>query len=117
MDNVVISLVERAVKSIIGSSGHGPSSVAQNPDWRDFTSKTENTPLVSASSRLVLKVDQNRNDETGNDETSKMAAFRIAHAHRIFQTNTFFKKMEKISMRVFENLAAYANKSLTMNWN
>ena len=64
MDNVVIPRVQIAVKSITGSSGKGPSSIVQNPNRRDFTGNTENTPLISASSRLDLSVDQDRNVET-----------------------------------------------------
>ena len=36
MDKVVILGVEIAVKSITGSSGHGPNSEVQNPNRRDF---------------------------------------------------------------------------------
>ena len=69
MDNVVMPRVEMAVRSITGSSGQGSSSLAQNPDRADFTGNTENTRLMSASSRLDLIVDQNRDEETRNVET------------------------------------------------
>ena len=37
MDKVVIPRAEMTVRSITGSSGHGPNSVVQNPARRDFT--------------------------------------------------------------------------------
>ena len=52
--NVLILRVEMALRSIRDSSRNGPSSVVQNPEGRDFTGRTENTPLRSASSRLDL---------------------------------------------------------------
>ena len=68
MDIIVIPRVEMAVRSITGSSVQGPSSVVQNPDRRDFTGNTENTPLMLASSRLDLNVDQDTDDEIRNVE-------------------------------------------------
>ena len=50
MDTVVMLRVEMAVRSITRSSGHGPSTVVQNPDRRDFTENNKKTPLISASS-------------------------------------------------------------------
>ena len=52
MNKMVIPRVEMVVTSITGSSGHGPNSIVQDPDPRDFTGNNENTPLMSASSRL-----------------------------------------------------------------
>ena len=49
-DKVVKPRVEMAVRSVTESPGRGPSSVVQNPDRRDFTMNTGNTPLVLASS-------------------------------------------------------------------
>ena len=66
MDSVVIPHFEMAVRSITESSGSGPSSVVQNPDRWDFGGNTENTRLMSASSRIDLKVDQDKNDDTRN---------------------------------------------------
>ena len=42
MDNLVIPRVETAVRSITGSSGRGPNSVAHNHDQRDFSGNMEN---------------------------------------------------------------------------
>ena len=67
IDNVVIPRVELAVKSITGSAGHGTSSEVQNPDRRDFLGNIRNTLVMSASSRLDLDNELNRNDETRND--------------------------------------------------
>ena len=66
MDNVVMPRFELAVRSITKLSGREPNCVVQNPDQRDFTGNTENTPLMSASSRLNLNIEQERNDETRN---------------------------------------------------
>ena len=83
-----------AVTSIIDSSGHGPNSVVQNPDRRDFAGKTENTPFMSASSRFDLNIDQDRVDEVGvieNFEDGDHTALKPnydgrAHSHHIFHT-------------------------------
>ena len=56
------------MRSVTGSSGHGPNSTIQNPGRRDFIGITENTPLKSASSRLALNIDQDRIDETRDIE-------------------------------------------------
>ena len=54
MDCVVIPRVEMmTVRSITESSGGRPSSVVQNPDQREFTGVSGNTPLMSLSSRMV----------------------------------------------------------------
>ena len=57
-----------AVRSITESSGSGPNNMVQNPDQRDFSDKTEKTSLISASSRVDLNIEQNRNDDTRNVE-------------------------------------------------
>ena len=89
MDKVVIPRVEMAVKSITGSSGHGLNSEVQNPYQRDFSKNAGNTPLISASSRLDLNTNQDRNDETRNEENFEDGDFpalrpnhdRRSHAH------------------------------------
>ena len=90
MDKVVILRFELAVWSITGSSGHGPNIVVQHADRRDFMRKTENTRIMSASSRLDLNNDQVRIDETRDFENLEDGAFlalrhnydRWAHVHR-----------------------------------
>ena len=67
IDNVVIPRVETAVKAITGSTGHGTNGEVQNSDRRDFIGNIRNTPLVSASSRLDLDAELNRNDESRNN--------------------------------------------------
>ena len=42
--------------------------MAQNPDWREFPSSTENIPLMFTSSRVDSSFDWDRNDETRNIE-------------------------------------------------
>ena len=89
IDNVVIPRVGMAVKSITGSTGHGTNSKVQNPDRRDFIGHIKNTPLMSASSRLDLDAELNRNDETRNNEDFEEGDFpalrpnydRRMHAH------------------------------------
>ena len=89
LNNVVISRVEMAVRSITGSSGNGPNSIVQNPDQRDFTGNTENTPLRLASSRLDLNIEKDEIDETRDLDNSEDGDFpetrlnydRRAHAH------------------------------------
>ena len=88
--NVVITRVEMAVKSITGLTGHGTNSEVQNPDRRDFLGNIRNTPLTSASSRLDLDNELNRNDETRKYEDFEDGDFRAitsncdrrAHAHQ-----------------------------------
>ena len=92
MDNVVIPRVETAVPSNTAASGHGPASTVQNPDRRDFIGNAENTPLKLASSRLVLKIDRDRIDETRDIENFEDSDFlalkpnndRQAHTHHRF---------------------------------
>ena len=77
------------IRSITESSGQGLSSVVQNPDQRDFPESTENTPLMSASNRVDLNIDQGRNDEgrtveifeDGDLPALRPNYDRIAHAH------------------------------------
>ena len=64
MDKVILPRVEMPVRSITGSLGHGPNSVVQNSERANFTGNTETNPLMSASSRLGLNIDQGRIDET-----------------------------------------------------
>ena len=66
--------VEMSVRSIIESSGGGPNSMVRNPDRRDFSCNTENTPLMSASSR-DLNIDQDRYDESHNVENFEAGDF------------------------------------------
>ena len=68
MDKMVIPRVELALRSITGSSGHGPISEVPNSDRRDFLGNGVKTPLMSTSSRLDLDTSQDRNDETFNKE-------------------------------------------------
>ena len=84
MDNVVMPRVEMAVRSVTESSRRGPSCVVQNPDQRNFSGNTENTPPMTVSSRVDLYFDQGRHDETCKVEN--FAALRPkydrrAHAH------------------------------------
>ena len=80
---MLIIRVEMPVRSFTGSLG-------QKPDWRDFTGNSVNTPLMSASSRLDLSEDQDRDDETRNIDNFEHGNFpaiklydRRAHTHHI----------------------------------
>ena len=73
MDKVVIPRVAMAVRSITGSSGHGPCSEVQNPDRRDFLGNAGNTPLMSAS----CNTSQDKNDETRNEENFEDGDFSV----------------------------------------
>ena len=85
MNDVVIPRVEIAVRSITGSSGNGRNSIFQNTDQRDFTGKTENTPLRSASTRLDLNIYQDIKDGTrdiDNSEDGNFPATRLNYDRR-----------------------------------
>ena len=89
IDNVVIPRVEMAVKLVTGSTGHGTNSEVQNLDRRDLLGNIRNTPLMSASSRLDLDNELNKNDETRDNEDFEDVNYpalrsvydRRAHAH------------------------------------
>ena len=89
MSHEVIPRVEMAVRLITGPSGNGPNSIVQNPDRRDFTGNTENTPLRSASSRLDLNFEQDEIDESpdidkfddGDFPATRLNYDRRAHIH------------------------------------
>ena len=79
------------VRSIIDSSGRGPISMVQNADQRDFTGNIEGTPLISASSRVYLNVNQDGIDDTHNVENFQAFDFPAvqpkcdwkAHTHHL----------------------------------
>ena len=89
MNNVMIPRVDMAVRLITCSSRSGPNSLVQNPDQKDFTGNTKNTPLRSAFSRLDLNVEQDEKDETRDIDNSEDRDFpatrlrydRRAHTH------------------------------------
>ena len=73
-----------AVRSIAGSSRHGPNSTVQNPDRRDFIGNTENTPFKSASSRLDVNIDQDRIDESHDVENFEDGDFpALGHSSQL----------------------------------
>ena len=75
LNNVVIPRVEMAVWLITGSSGNGPKSIVRKPDRRDFSGKTNNTPLRLASSHLDLNIEQDGMDETRDIDNSEDVDF------------------------------------------
>ena len=89
LDNVNIPRVEIAVRSITGSSRHGPNSTEQKHDRKDFIGNTDNTPLKSTFAGLDLNIDLDRINETlliENFEDGNFPALgpnydRQAHAH------------------------------------
>ena len=99
MDNLVIPRVVLAVRSITGSSGHGPKSVVQYPDQENSSGNMENTPLMTASSRIDTNINKDKKDETRNVENFEDGHFpalrlkcdRQSHTHHsIF---TYFHKL------------------------
>ena len=68
INKMVILRFEMAVRSITGSSGYGSNSEVQNHDRRDSFGIASNTSFISASSRLDLNTNQDRNDETRNEK-------------------------------------------------
>ena len=68
MDKMIIPRVEMTVKSITGSSRHGPISEVQNLDRKDLLGNAGNTPLKLGSRRLDLNTNQDRKDEIRNEE-------------------------------------------------
>ena len=56
------------MRSITGSSGHGPNNEVLHLDRRDFLRNAGNTPLMSACSRSESNTNQDRNDETRNEK-------------------------------------------------
>ena len=115
MYKVVLPRAEMAVRSITGSSGHGPLSVVQNPNRRAFTENTENTPLMSASSRLDLNSDQDRIDEARDIENFEDGDFlalkpnydRRAHTHHSyfeFFTQCFVRKICDFALQIRSQL-------------
>ena len=75
MDNVLLPDIKMAVRSTNETSGRGPSSMVQNPQQKDFSRNYENTPLVSASRRSQLNIEQERYDETRNARKLKGGDF------------------------------------------
>ena len=105
METVVIPWVEMTVRSITGSSEQRLSSVVQNTDRRDFTGNNENFPLLSASSRLNLNVEQYWDFEirnVGNYEDGDFSALRAMYDrqphthHMVTQRNAPRKTISKI---------------------
>ena len=75
MDIVLLPQFKMAKRSMNESSGQGPSSVAQNPHRKDFSGNYENTPLMSASRRSHLNIEQERYGETRNARKFKGGKF------------------------------------------
>ena len=73
------------VESITGSSGNGPNSVVQNLDRREYWKHS----LMSPSSRLDSKIEQDKVDESRDIENFEDGEFpalrpnydRRAHVH------------------------------------
>ena len=98
INNVVIPRVEVVVRSITGSSGRGPNSVAQNPDHEDFSENIENTPLKTASSRADLNNDQDRIDETRNFGNFEGGDFPVLSPNYDRQSHTHHSSRQFVGM-------------------
>ena len=101
LDSVVIPEVEKAVRSITGSSGHGPSSEIQNSDRRDFRRNTEDTPLMTASSCMELNPDHSKNDETQNNESIQDNDFTALRSICDWRTHTRHKSFLSPFLEIF----------------
>ena len=88
MDSVVLQRVEMAVRSITGSSVHGPNSVFQNLDQIDFSGNPEDTPIMTASSRTDLNINHSRNDEMQKNETTENNDLPALRSNYEGQTHT-----------------------------
>ena len=76
MDYLIIPKIEISVRSVLESSERGANGIVQNPVNREFSAVMENTPLMTASSRTDLIIDQDRNDETCNGKILADGIFR-----------------------------------------
>ena len=111
--NMVIPRVELAVKLITGSTGHGTNSEVHNPDRRVFSGIFRNTPLMSASRRLDLEKELNRNDENRYDVDFEDGDFpplkhendRREHAHHIIKGQLSLKRKFEIGKSGFQKLS------------
>ena len=68
---VVIPIIEVAVRSITGSAGRGPNNVVQSLDPKRSSRSMENT----ASSRVDLSIDRDKNDESRKVENFEDGCF------------------------------------------
>ena len=71
MGAVVIRRTKVAVRSVTGTSGHGPNSIAHSPDQREFLGNTEVTPNMKASSCTALNTNHSRNNDIRYKENTK----------------------------------------------
>ena len=94
MYKMVIPRVAMAVSSITGSSGHGRNSEVQNPDRRSFLRSAGNTPLMSASDRLDLNTNQNRNDETRHEKNFEDGDFPALRSNHDRRTQAHHSRVE-----------------------
>ena len=101
MGIVVISGVENAVRSIIKSSECGRKSVVENPEQRDFSRMTEDTPLMMASSRTDLNINHDRK-ETQNNKTVQDGDFLALKTSYDRQTDTH-KRPRRVCNKQAEN--------------
>ena len=68
IENLVIPMLELAMKSVNASSGHRVGSVVLDPDQRDFSRSIGSLQMI-ASSRINSHTDLNRIDETRGNFT------------------------------------------------
>ena len=104
----------------------------RNPDRKYFLGNFRETPLISASSRLDLDNDLNRNDETRNDEDLDDGQFlalkpnydQREHVHyNYFAENKFFHNIlaksnrNEIAIEILEEFkCVYLQKFGRLEW-
>ena len=72
---------ETTVKSTNRLSRLRTNSVAQNPEQRDFPGNMEDTPLMTATKRIAININNDTNDETRKSEKAEDGNFQV------FQSN------------------------------
>ena len=75
VDIVVTPKFKKTVRYNSGSSSRRPNSVVHKHGQRDFLGNEQNTPLMMASRRLGLNIDQERNIETLEVQNSEYSIF------------------------------------------
>ena len=104
MNNVVRPRAEMAVRLITVSSERGPKSEVRNSDLRDFSRNMENVPLLTASSRTDLIINQDRNDETRNSKNSEDGDFPAVNFNYDRKTQTHHNVFSTLIANLFHKI-------------
>ena len=84
----------------------------QNPDQRVFSGNTENTPFISISSGVDLKIDQDRNHETRNIENfedDNFSSLRLRYDRQLITTSfEIYTKPNSTNSNIIEVTAEFS---------